>query len=120
MEPAIKAKTMSKLIRILLLVIISIASNVYAFNIEKKDYLSLIVGNYVHGFKEFDTSVTSFDDSVSIAIYYDKTTQDEKRAKQLASRFRTHISGILGKYSWTKGVIIKVNVYSEERVKREY
>lgn len=25
----------------------------------KKDYIALIVGNYVHGFKEFETSVKS-------------------------------------------------------------
>ena len=86
----------------------------------KKDYITLIVSNYVHGFKEFETSVTSFDDSVSIGIYYDTSTQSEVRANQLAKRFRVQVPSQLSTYNWAKGIKVVVNVYSEDRSGRGY
>ena len=88
--------------------------------LEKKDYLILVVGNYVHGFKEFETSVTSFNDSLSIGIYYDESTQSEIRANQLAKRFRFQIPRKLSQYPWAKDIEIIVNVYSEDRTGRGY
>lgn len=49
--------------------------------ISKKDYIALIIGNYVHGFKEFETSIVGFEDSASIGIYY-ACTPNQKTEKQ--------------------------------------
>jgi hypothetical protein len=86
----------------------------------KKDYIALIVGNYVHGFKDFDTDVTGFNDSVRVGIYYDLSTQSEVRANQLAKRFRSNIPNKLSTYEWAKGVEVIVNVYSEDLTGRGY
>jgi hypothetical protein len=88
--------------------------------LDKKDYLTLIVSNYVHGFKEFDTSVTSFEDGVSVGIYYDSSTQSKDRANQLAERFRFQIPLMLGTYNWAKDIKVIVNVYPEDRYNRGY
>ena len=88
--------------------------------LEKKDYIKLIVSSYVNGFKEFDTSVTTFDDSVSIGIYYDVSAQKESRAEQLAKRFRRHVPLILANYEWAKNVKLRVSVYSENITERGY
>ena len=103
-------------------IIIFFATLSFAENIvlAKKDYLTLIVSNYVHGFKEFETSVSCFDDSVSVGVYYDILTQSEERAKELANRFRTHIPLQLSSYDWAKNTKVIVNVYSEDRTKRGY
>ena len=108
------------IILVLLAAVIPLASVVHGIELEKKHYLTLIIGNYVHGFKEFDTSVVSFDDSISIGIYYDISTQKETRADQLANRFRVNIPKILQKYSWANDVEVIVNVYSEDRTGRGY
>jgi hypothetical protein len=88
--------------------------------LDKKDYITLIVSNYVHGFKEFETSVTSFEDSVSIGIYYDASTQSEVRANQLAKRFRTQVPSQLATHDWAKNIKVLVSVYSEDRSGRGY
>lgn len=88
--------------------------------LDKKDYLTLIVSSYVHGFKEFDTSVNSFKDSVSIGIYYDESTQSDKRANQLAERFRFQIPKQLSLYEWAKNIKVVVTVYSENRLIKGY
>lgn len=115
---------MNKYIAILLLVLSSLLFGTPALaekiDLEKKDYLTLVVSNYVHGFKEFETSVTSFNDSVSIGIYYDESTQSEMRANQLAKRFRSQVPRKLSQYQWAKDIEIIVNVYSEDRTGRGY
>ena len=83
--------------------------------LEKRDYLKLIVSTYVNGFKEFDTTVVTFDDSVSVGIYYDSTGQDQQRADQLAKRFRENIPPMLEPYKWAKNIKVIVSVYGEER-----
>jgi len=55
--------------------------------ISKADLINLQASSYVHGFKEFDTSVVAFEDSVSVGIYYDYDTQSKDRAEQLAEKF---------------------------------
>ena len=35
--------------------------------LDKRDYLKLIVGNYVHGFSEFDTTIWTSDELVRLA-----------------------------------------------------
>ena len=94
-----------------------LSSTLHADNIEleKRDYLLLIVGNYVNGFKEFDTSVVAFDDSVSVGIYFDSDGQDNNRADQLAERFRKQIPLMLERYEWADEIAVVVNVYNESR-----
>jgi len=111
---------MNKLIISILATFIISCSLASALEIEKKDYLSLIVGNYVHGFKEFETSVTTFDKSVNIGIYYDVSTQDKERANKLAKRFRTQIPEKIRTYEWAKNIKIIINVYSEDLTSRGY
>lgn len=111
---------LKKLALLLFAIFLSSGSLGYGVELEKKDYLTLVVGNYVHGFKEFETSVVGFEDSVSISIYYDLSTQSEERANQLAKRFRTQVPSLLVRYQWAKGVEVIVNVYSEDRTGRGY
>jgi hypothetical protein len=88
--------------------------------LEKKDYIALIVSSYVNGFNEFETSVTAFEDSVSVGIYYDQTTQDESRAEGLANRFRLQVPLRLSRYEWSEDVDVIVNVYSQDLTGRGY
>ena len=85
--------------------------------IEKSEYLELVVGNYVNGFKEFDTSVVAHDDSISVGIYHDSNEQSALRAEQLADRFRKQLPIMLEKYDWADDISILVNVYGEDRSK---
>ena len=59
-----KLKALKVLVVSLVLVTSSFSN---ALEVTKGDYIKLIVSNYVHGFKEFDTSVIAFNDgSVSV------------------------------------------------------
>ena len=80
--------------------------------LEKRDYLKLIVGNYVHGFNEFDTTIQTSNDEIGVGIYYRPGDQDKGRAEQLAERFRKELPFILGDpgYPWAKEVTIQVSV----------
>jgi hypothetical protein len=79
--------------------------------IDTKDYLALIVGNYVNGFNEFDTTIVTLENSVSVSIYFDTHNQDRERAEQLADRFRKQIPHLINRYEWAKGTNLKVTLY---------
>ena len=83
--------------------------------LEKQDYLRLLVSSYVNGFKEFDTGVTTTDNSVSVSVYYDSNQQSQQKADQLAKRFREKIQQILGPYKWAENVSVIVTVTTEDR-----
>jgi hypothetical protein len=88
----------------------------YAIELTKEDYIKLIVSNYVHGFKEFDTSVIAFDDgSVNVGIYYDIKSGSVSRANQLSRRFENKIPVLLSRYDWGKDISLTVNVHGEDR-----
>lgn len=80
--------------------------------LEKRDYLKLLIGNYVHGFNEFDTTVQTSNDEVLVGIYYRPVDQDKGRAEQLAKRFRKELPMVLDNpgYPWAKEVAIQVSV----------
>lgn len=80
----------------------------------------MIVANYIHGFKEFDTSVLSGGALVSVAIYHDVQTQSYERALQLKKRFVKQIPEVLRGYVWARNVKIEVQVISEDRSGRGY
>ncbi len=82
--------------------------------LEKRDYLKMIVANYVHGFKEFDTTVRSSGELVEVGIYYRPDDQDKDRAEQLSNRFRKELPLILEDpvYQWAKDVAVEVSVRS--------
>jgi len=82
--------------------------------LDKRDYLKLIVGTYVHGFNEFDTSIWTSDELVKVGIYYNPNEQDERKAEQLAERFREQLPLILGEpqYQWANDVGIEVSVHN--------
>ena len=91
---------MHKALILVLLLLFSGFTFAEKVEIEKKDYIKFIVSSYVNGFNEFDTSVTTFNDSVSIGIYYDLSTQKGELAKQLAKRFRFQVPKMLSSYEW--------------------
>jgi len=80
--------------------------------LDKRDYLKLIVGTYVHGFNEFDTTIWTSDELVKVGIIYNPNEQDKRRAEQLAERFREQLPLILGEpqYQWANDVGIEVSV----------
>jgi len=87
-----------------------------ALEVSKADYIKLIVSGYVHGFKEFDTSVVAFDDgSVSVGIYYDVSSQSPSRAEQLKQRFEKQVPLLFSKYDWGKNIRLRVSVYGEDQ-----
>lgn len=102
----------------LILVFIIYSASIVAdqVKIDTKDYLAFIVGNYVNGFNEFDTTVVAFEKSVSVGIYYDENSQKRERAEQLAERFRKQIPYLINRYEWAKGTNLIVNVFSELRM----
>ncbi len=104
----------------ILLISLSQAGLVAAIELERNDYLNLIVGNYVHGFKEFDTSVSVIDNTVTVGIYWDSNTQNERRAISLRERFLEQIPLLLERYEWARDISVRVSVYSEERKDRAY
>ena len=81
--------------------------------LDKRDYLKLIVGTYVHGFNEFDTTIWTSGELVKVGIYYSPNEQDKRRAEQLAKRFREQLPLILGEpqYQWANDVGIEVSVH---------
>ena len=81
--------------------------------LDKRDYLKLIVGTYVNGFNEFDTTIWTSDELVKVGIYFDPDKQDEGRAGQLAEQFREQLPLILGeaRYKWASDVEIEVGVH---------
>ena len=92
------------------------SSSATALELSKADYIKLLVSSYVHGFKEFDTSVMAFDDgSISVGIYYDSNFGSANRARQLSRRFEKQIPFLLSKYDWGKEISLSVNVYGENR-----
>ena len=106
--------TVIKALLVSLVLVASSFSN--ALEVTKGDYIKLIVSNYVHGFKEFDTSVIAFDDgSVSVGIYYDIKSGSVSRANQLSRRFENQIPALLSHYDWGKDISLIVRVYGEDR-----
>ena len=83
----------------------------------KSDYLKLIVGNHVHGFKAFDTLVKTSDDSVFVVIFCARDEAEKVQAEQFAGYLRKELPVILGKpeYKWAKDVDLTVSVYAEDR-----
>lgn len=111
---------MNKVIIGIIFFVLSSYSFAGKIELEKKDYIKLIASSYVHGFSEFDTSITSFENSVSIGIYYDASTQKKSRAEQLAARIRIQVPALLNTYQWGKEVKVRVTVHSEDRTGRGY
>lgn len=79
----------------------------------KKDYLKLLVGTYVNGFHQFDTTIWTSDEIVKVRIFHGPDEQDAGRAEQLAKQFRDHLQMLLGDpgYKWANDVKIEVSVF---------
>jgi len=85
------------------------------------DWLKVVVGNYIWGFNEFDTSLVVHDDgSINVGIYYDMSTQSREKASQLKERFEEQIPMRLKQYAWARNIKLIVSVYSEDRSGRGY
>lgn len=76
----------------------------------------ILIGNYVHQFNMFDTSVHVYeqDKLVKINIYYDKSTQKEKRANNFKNRISMQIEHIISNNEWAKDYEYEVWVNSED------
>ena len=105
---------MKKILIVLILFFLPLLCHAEEIILSQKDYIAFIVGNYVNGFKEFDTSIVGFDDSVSIGIYCDNSSQSKEEANKLADRFRKQIPPILKQYKWAKDIKVVVNIYFED------
>jgi len=88
-----------------------------SIRLAKRDYLKLIVGNHVHGFKAFDTLVDTNDDSVFVGIFHGTDENEKANAEQFADYLRKELPVILEspEYKWAKGVNLTVTVYAQER-----
>ena len=95
-------------------------SNKKRIELSKKDYLAMIVCNYVYGFNYYDTSVTTTDNLVSIGIYYNSSFYAESLPYEIAEKFRSEVPKILKEHSWANDVVVVVKVYSEPRIHRNY
>jgi len=111
---------MKKILIVILICVIPVLCAAETIECTKSDTINLMVSSYVHGFKEFGTSVIGLDDSVSIGIYYDVKTQKKHRAEMLAKRFRKRIPAILSKYKWGKEVKVHISVYHYDRMASGY
>jgi hypothetical protein len=89
------------------------------FKLARTEYLALLAGNYVHGFKEFDTTVKTDEESVSVGIYYDPNVQEKNRAEQLAERFRKDLPLMFEetRHEWAANVGVLVTVHSYDQSK---
>jgi hypothetical protein len=82
----------------------------------RRDYLELMVGNYIHGFKRFGTTAYILNDNgdkMFIEIYYNEKTQSKIEALLFKRRLEKEMPYILEKYDWAKGVPFEVNVFAE-------
>ena len=86
----------------------------------KKDYLAMIVCNFVYGFIKFEMSVTTTDNLVSVGVYYNSRFNADSLAYDLAEVFREEIPAILKEYEWANDVSVEVIVYGESRIRRSY
>ena len=59
------------------------------------------------GFKTFDTTVNSFEDDVSVSIYYSEK-DSEKEVDKLVRRFEFQVPKLLSRYEWAKNVNVRV------------
>ena len=104
---------MKKLISFFLIFFsLSSYSNGDELKISKDDYLKLIIGHYIHGFNQFDTSLVVMNNSVSIRIYY-KNEKNLDDVKKLSERFKNQIPYILERYHWTTTTDVMVNTTQE-------
>lgn len=107
-----------KLKHLFVSIILTLAmSGVYAsetIQINKGDYLMLVIGNYVHQFNTFDTSVHLFADTIKINIYYDRSTQTEEMAENFRNRVSLQVEHIFLKYDWANDFSYAIDINSED------
>lgn len=111
---------MKPLVLLALLLNFSLPARAAEVSLEQEVLLLSIVGTYVNGFKEFDTSLVIYSDTISVDIYYDDSTQSSERAESLARRFRATIPPLLIRKGLAEGMKVTVSVYGEDRTGRGY
>ena len=88
--------------------------------LSKKDYLALIVCNFVYGFMKYEMSVTTTDNLVSVGIYFNNRFYADSLAYDLAEIIREEIPEILKEYDWANDVAVEVVVYGKSRIRHSY
>lgn len=84
------------------------------YMMSKREYLELLVGNYVHGFKEFGTSIYILpdpDDMLYVDIYYDAKTQKKLSAMKFQRHLTKELPYVLARYEWAKDIPVEVNIF---------
>ena len=77
----------------------------------KRDYLKLLVGTYVNGFHQYNTTIWTSDEVVKIRIFHEPG--DQGGAEEQAEHFRDHLQMVLGDpgYPWANDVEIEVDAF---------
>lgn len=82
----------------------------------KREYLELLVGNYVHGFKEFGTAIYILPDPSDVLyvdIYYDVNRQKKLQAMKFQRHLAKELPYVLARYEWAKDIPIEINIFQK-------
>lgn len=82
----------------------------------KREYLELLVGNYVHGFKEFGTAIYILpdpNDVLYVDIYYDVERQKKLQAMKFQRHLAKELPYVLARYEWAKDIPIEINIFQK-------
>lgn len=83
--------------------------------LRKRDYLELMVGNYVHGFKQFGSTVYMNENTLQIDVFYGA---DQGKLKAL--RFKRHLEKempyVLNKYDWSSQIAFEISIFPEQLI----
>ena len=82
-------------------------------NINRRDFLELVVGNYVHGFKHFGTSIYFVENKLVIEVYYDAKTQDKVSALVFKRKIEKQIPFLLQRFEWANNLQYEVEVFAD-------
>jgi len=109
-----------KILRYALIFTFLLSSNSFSdeprfVQITENDFLELMIGNYVHGFNEFETQVQVTDKEVIIEVYYDLHTQSKARAISFKKRIKIFIRAMLSSYSWEKRNKVRIEIHGIDR-----
>lgn len=82
----------------------------------KREYLELLVGNYIHGFKEFGTAIYILpdpNDVLYVDVYYDEKSQKKLDAMKFQRHLAKELPYVLARYDWAKNIPIEINIFQK-------
>ena len=81
--------------------------------VDKRVLLELMVGNFIHGYKEYGTTVYVTDNKLYVEIFYDARSQSKLDALVFKRKVEKEMPYVLQRYDWSKSVAFEVSVFSE-------